>query len=335
MPDSLGARLRQRREEQKIDLRTVAADTKIKLSLLEALERDDVSRWPAGIFRRAYVRAYAQAIGLDPDLVVRQFLEAHPDGDEALSIAAVSAVVAESEQAAAPRGASLRGLVGSALGSLSRLRRHPLPERSLEGPPDEGDTRPAVERETPSPAAAADRALPHEHVNTARPPLDLAALARLCTEFGRVDSAEALKPLLRQGAALLDATGLILWVWDPAAGGLRAALAHGYSDRVLAHLPAVPPEAENATAAAFRTGRPCTAPGNEHTSGALVVPLLTREGCAGALALELAGGREQAADVQAAATILAALLAQLTAPAPAVAAPDEDTPPQVERVSVS
>ena len=74
MADSFGARLRQRREDQGIALLTIAEQTKIKLSLLQALERDDVSHWPPGIFRRAYIRAYAHAIGLDPDLIVVDFL---------------------------------------------------------------------------------------------------------------------------------------------------------------------------------------------------------------------------------------------------------------------
>ena len=79
MSESFGARLRQQRERQQIALTSIAEQTKISLSLLEGLERDDVLRWPAGIFRRAFVRAYAHAIGLEPDLVVREFLELHPD----------------------------------------------------------------------------------------------------------------------------------------------------------------------------------------------------------------------------------------------------------------
>ena len=62
MRESFGARLRQRREDQQIELSAIAEQTKIKLSLLEGLERDDVSRWPSGIFRRAFIRAYAHAI---------------------------------------------------------------------------------------------------------------------------------------------------------------------------------------------------------------------------------------------------------------------------------
>jgi Helix-turn-helix domain len=50
MPESFGARLRQRRERQQIALTSIAEQTKISLSLLEALERDDVSHWPADTF---------------------------------------------------------------------------------------------------------------------------------------------------------------------------------------------------------------------------------------------------------------------------------------------
>src|SRR5438093_3618672 len=85
LPESFGARLRQRRERQQIALATIAEQTKIKLSLLEALERDDVSQWPSGIFRRAFIRAYAHAIGLSPDDIVREFLELYPEPTEVVS----------------------------------------------------------------------------------------------------------------------------------------------------------------------------------------------------------------------------------------------------------
>ena len=79
MDGSFGARLRLQRERQQVPLTTIADQTKIKIALLEGLERDDVSHWPTGIFRRSYVRAYAQAIGLEPDPVVREFLIRYPD----------------------------------------------------------------------------------------------------------------------------------------------------------------------------------------------------------------------------------------------------------------
>jgi len=76
---SFGRRLRRERERRKIALASIAENSKISASLLEALERDDVSRWPSGIFRKSFIRAYAQAIGLDPDETTREFLERFPD----------------------------------------------------------------------------------------------------------------------------------------------------------------------------------------------------------------------------------------------------------------
>jgi cytoskeletal protein RodZ len=76
---TFGPRLRQERERRHISLKSIAENTKISRSLLEALERDDVSRWPTGIFRRSFVRSYAKAIGLDADDIVREFAERFPD----------------------------------------------------------------------------------------------------------------------------------------------------------------------------------------------------------------------------------------------------------------
>ena len=77
--DDLGAWLRREREQAGVTLETIATRTKVARTLLEALERNDVSRWPAGIFRRAFVRGYANQIGLEPDYVVALFLRAYPD----------------------------------------------------------------------------------------------------------------------------------------------------------------------------------------------------------------------------------------------------------------
>jgi hypothetical protein len=73
------ARLKRERERRQIPLSSISANTKISSSLFQSLERGDVSRWPSGIFRRSFIRAYASAIGLDPDEVVSEFLEHFPD----------------------------------------------------------------------------------------------------------------------------------------------------------------------------------------------------------------------------------------------------------------
>lgn len=82
MTKNFGARLRAERERKGIGLDAIADSTKINRWLFEALERDDASRWPCGLFRRAFIRAYAKEIGLDAEATVREFLEHFPDPSE-------------------------------------------------------------------------------------------------------------------------------------------------------------------------------------------------------------------------------------------------------------
>ena len=70
-----GGKLRLAREGRGISLRQIAASTKISIAALVALERNDVSKLPGGIFTRAFVRSYANEVGLDPDETVHEFLE--------------------------------------------------------------------------------------------------------------------------------------------------------------------------------------------------------------------------------------------------------------------
>jgi hypothetical protein len=77
-----GAWLRRERERRGISLDAVAEQTKINIALLAGLERGDLTRWPAGIFRRAFVRSYAATVGLDPDAVSATFLKLFPEGGE-------------------------------------------------------------------------------------------------------------------------------------------------------------------------------------------------------------------------------------------------------------
>jgi transcriptional regulator with XRE-family HTH domain len=86
--ESFGRRLRSERERRRITLELIAANTKIGVSLLKGLERDDVSRWPSGIFRRSFMRSYAEAIGLDADETLREFLERFPDPQVPVAAAA-------------------------------------------------------------------------------------------------------------------------------------------------------------------------------------------------------------------------------------------------------
>lgn len=78
---SFGTWLQRERERRDITLRAIADRTKIGAGLLQSLERGDVSRWPGGIYRRSFVRSYAEAIGVDADLVLANFERLFPDPD--------------------------------------------------------------------------------------------------------------------------------------------------------------------------------------------------------------------------------------------------------------
>jgi len=73
-----GRKLRDAREKRGISLRQIASATKISVSALEALERNDISRLPGGIFSRAFVRSYALEVGLDPEATIQDFIAQFP-----------------------------------------------------------------------------------------------------------------------------------------------------------------------------------------------------------------------------------------------------------------
>ena len=79
--DTFGPRLRSERERRGISIETIAAVTKVGADLWLGLERNDFSKWPTGIFARAFIRDYAKAIGIDGDELVDEFCRLFPQGD--------------------------------------------------------------------------------------------------------------------------------------------------------------------------------------------------------------------------------------------------------------
>jgi hypothetical protein len=79
--DTFGPRLRSERERRGISIDTIVAVSKVSADLWLGLERNDFSKWPSGIFARAFVRDYAKAVGMDADEVVDEFCRLFPMGD--------------------------------------------------------------------------------------------------------------------------------------------------------------------------------------------------------------------------------------------------------------
>lgn len=90
-------RLRRHRQRNQISLDEIALETRVKRDLLEALENNNLTDWPRGLYARAWVRAYASAVGLDPIDTVDEFCRLFPHGDRRArgTITEIAAIVAE------------------------------------------------------------------------------------------------------------------------------------------------------------------------------------------------------------------------------------------------
>ena len=85
---AFGERLKRCRERAGVALAKISQNTKVPVALFTGLEAGDCSRWPTGLFARAYVRSYAEAIGLNGDETVEEFVAVfgaigHAEGVEA------------------------------------------------------------------------------------------------------------------------------------------------------------------------------------------------------------------------------------------------------------
>jgi hypothetical protein len=149
----------------------------------------------------------------------------------------------------------------------------------------------------------------------------LKAATDVVTEFGRVRDLDELTHALGRAAEVMDASGLMVWMGSATGSDLRPVLAHGYSAKMIERIPPVPRSADNAAAAAYRSGTlqiVMSRPGG--SSGAVVAPILAVDGCIGALSAEIRSGGETSDSVQALAAIFAAQLAGVLA----TAAPAEE-----------
>lgn len=69
-----GAHLRNIRIAKGVSLDEISAATKVKKSYLEAIESDDPRRFPAPVFMKGFLKAYAKSLGLNPDEISEKYL---------------------------------------------------------------------------------------------------------------------------------------------------------------------------------------------------------------------------------------------------------------------
>lgn len=75
---TFGENLRREREMRGVTLEEISAATKITVRSLQALEADDFSKLPGGIFTRGFIRSYLKYLGLDEDALMAEYQSIEP-----------------------------------------------------------------------------------------------------------------------------------------------------------------------------------------------------------------------------------------------------------------
>jgi hypothetical protein len=239
--------------------------------------------------RRWELIALGSAAGVA--LLVMLLLLPIPRGPEASEEAA-----AHEDAVIIPKGGGLH--LSQDMGDGVVRRAQPVPDRAA-APASAAPPASAAAKTPPAPAPAGP---------------DLDAVADLCSSLARVQDTRELQALLERAAKALDATGVIVWMPDGPQGTLRPVLAHGYASLALSRMGIIHPAADNATATAYRTKSVVVVPAEALASGAVVAPLISSEGCSGAMAVELREGVDATPQIRAIATIVAAQMATMFTP---------------------
>ena len=69
----IGGCLRRARKQRALSLHDVADRTKLSISVVQAIERNDFESLPGGIYRKGYLRSLAEEVGLDPKEVAAEY----------------------------------------------------------------------------------------------------------------------------------------------------------------------------------------------------------------------------------------------------------------------
>ncbi|HYB97104.1 MAG TPA: GAF domain-containing protein [Vicinamibacterales bacterium] len=169
----------------------------------------------------------------------------------------------------------------------------------------------------PAPAVPAPPAQPPSPAVPSIPLTAVKMTSEICSDLSALADPAALDGALARISALLDATGLIVWVAANDGGSLSPVATHGFDPKLVSRIGRVPRDGANLTAAALRDNAPRSSAATASTPAALAVPMLGPTGPAGVLSIELKSGHAVDDAKLTLASILAAQLSTLAMPVPA------------------
>jgi Helix-turn-helix domain len=80
---TIGESLREARMRQHLDIADVEGKTKIRAKYLRALENEEFGMLPGPTFVKTFLRTYAEALGLDPQVLVEEYRATYEPREEA------------------------------------------------------------------------------------------------------------------------------------------------------------------------------------------------------------------------------------------------------------
>jgi transcriptional regulator with XRE-family HTH domain len=222
-------RLKEAREARGLSYRQIADVTKLSTRVVSALEDGRVDLLPHGIYRRSIVRVVSSEVGLDPEEVLRAFLDECPD-DLPMPGEAAAAVDAREPS---PRGRWRRAL--AMLGAVVPLVTGVAYFASRPAPPSAGPS--------PTTASSGNRgAWPPEVVPAGglaeAPPPDARPVSMLVTVSARcqlrlfADGRQVIARILEAGERLEVAFADSVELWGDDAGAVQFSI-NGQAGRIL------------------------------------------------------------------------------------------------------
>lgn len=141
-PQDFCVALKAARERKGITLDEISNATKIPAFLLAGLERNDLRRWPKGLYRRSFFRDYVRMIGLPVSEWCADFVRLFPDDPNAELNKAPAAATDAAETSQTDEDLRLAldpawhgppaSLLSRLIGAVSQLFRNSTPESTEE-----------------------------------------------------------------------------------------------------------------------------------------------------------------------------------------------------------
>jgi len=117
----IGQTLAEARHQAGLTVAEVSERTRIRETIIRAIEDDDYSACGGDFYARGHIRSIAKVVGTDPEPLIREYDTAHR-APGALSAVSLAELLATSEQAPQRRGPDLSAAGGAAASTYSTVR---------------------------------------------------------------------------------------------------------------------------------------------------------------------------------------------------------------------